>query len=124
MRATGYRMPGCTPGDILPEEDESIVCSADFRTGSIRDQSTTPTQKRKVYPAYSIPYPDNNRGSSQVCEIDHLLALQLGRADTISNLWSQCSPGYANWQGPGFRDKDGYENYLWFRVCETGSSAA
>jgi len=107
----------CTPGDVLPDEDESVVCSADFHTGSVRDQSTSPTQKRTVYPAYNVPYPDNNRGASQVCEIDHLVALQLGGADTMSNLWPECSPGYANWQGPSFRDKDGYENYLWFRVC-------
>jgi len=28
------------------------------------------------------------------------------------------SPGYQSWQGPGFRDKDGFENYLWFHVCK------
>lgn len=108
----------CTPGDILPEEDEGVVCSADFRTGSVRDQTTSPTQKRTVYPAYGTPYPQNNRGATQVCEIDHLVALQLGGADTMANLWPECSAGYANWQGPGFRDKDGFENYLWFHVCK------
>ena len=52
-----------------------------------------------------------------MCEIDHLVALELGGADTIANLWPECSPGYQTWQGPGFHDKDGFENYLWFHVC-------
>ena len=116
--ADGLPDAACTPGDILPEEDEAVVCSADFRTGSVRDQTTSRTQKRAVYPAYGTPYPQNNRGATQVCEIDHLVALQLGGADTIANLWPECSEGYANWQGPGFRDKDGFENYLWFHVCK------
>ena len=52
-----------------------------------------------------------------MCEIDHLVPLELGGADTMANLWPECSPGYEHWQGPGFRDKDGFENYLWFHVC-------
>ena len=111
---------GCTPGDILLEEDESIICSPAFKTGTVRDQTTSRTQKRSVYPAYDVPFPpaDQSQGKAQVCEIDHLVPLQLGGADTLANLWPQCSPGYADWQGPGFRDKDGFENYLWFRVCK------
>jgi hypothetical protein len=42
---------------------------------------------------------------------------QLGGADTMANLWPECSTGYQGWQGPGFRDKDGFENYLWYHVC-------
>ena len=35
----------------------------------------------------------------------------------MANLWPECSTGYMGWQGPGFRDKDGFENYLWYHVC-------
>jgi hypothetical protein len=106
----------CTPGDILAST-EAQVCSADFHTGTVRDKTTSAAQKSKVYPMYDIDHPEHNTGSTQVCEIDHLVALELGGADTMANLWPQCSPGYESWQGPGFRDKDGFENYLWFHVC-------
>ena len=108
----------CTPGDVIPTEDESLVCSPDFHTGTVRDHTTTTTQKNRVYPMYAEPHPSNNTGNSQVCEIDHLVALQLGGADTMANLWPECSPGYQQWQGPSFREKDGFENYLWFHVCK------
>jgi hypothetical protein len=107
----------CTPGDIVRAETADVICSSDFKTGSVRNQTTTAAEKNRVYQAYAIPHPAHNTGTSQVCEIDHLVSLELGGADTIANLWPQCSPGYENWQGPGFRDKDGFENYLWFHVC-------
>jgi hypothetical protein len=108
----------CTPGDIIPTETEALVCSPDFHTGTVRDHTTTAAQKNHVYPMYGVTHPSNNTGNTQMCEIDHLVALQLGGADTMANLWPECSPGYENWQGPGFRDKDGFENYLWFHVCK------
>ena len=113
----GLPDPACTPGDVRPDATAEQICSSLFRTGSVRNKTTTQSQKNKVYPGYGIPHPENNTGSSQVCEIDHLVPLQLGGADTMANLWPQCSPGYQRWSGPGFREKDGYENYLWFHVC-------
>ena len=107
----------CTPGDILPEETADVVCSPTFRTDSVRDSVTSPSEKRRVYDMYDIPHPLNNRGGNQACEIDHLVSLELGGADTMANLWPQCSPGYAGWQGAGFRDKDRFENYLHRQVC-------
>jgi hypothetical protein len=112
----GLPDPACTPGDILTSTEDQI-CSANFHTGTVRDKTTSATQKNKVYPMYGIDHPEHNTGSSQVCEIDHLVALELGGADTMSNLWPQCSPGYEHWQGPSYKDKDGFENYLWFHVC-------
>ncbi len=112
----GLPDPACTPGDIL-NSTEDQVCSPDFHTGTVRDKTTSAAQKNKVYPNYGIDHPEHNTGSSQVCEIDHLVALELGGADTMANLWPQCSPGYEHWQGPSYKDKDGFENYLWFHVC-------
>jgi hypothetical protein len=107
----------CTPGDIDRSETRDIICSPDFHTGFVRDKATTRTQKNRVYTMYSIAHPSNNTGRGQVCEIDHLVSLELGGADTMANLWPECSTGYQGWQGPGFRDKDGFENYLWYHVC-------
>jgi hypothetical protein len=107
----------CTPGDIVPSETSDVLCSNSFHTGALRDKTTTRTQKNRVYAMYGIAHPPNNIGSGQVCEIDHLIALELGGADTMANLWPECSAGYGGWQGPGFRDKDGFENYLWYHLC-------
>jgi len=112
----GLPDPDCTPGEIT-DETTDLICSATFHTGSVRNKTTSQGQKNQVYPMYGITHPVHNTGSNQVCEIDHLVPLELGGADTIPNLWSQCSPGYENWQGPGYKDKDGFENYLWFHVC-------
>jgi hypothetical protein len=59
----------------------------------------------------------NNTGSNQKCELDHLISLEIGSADDLSNIWPQCSPGYADWNGASFRDKDKFENYLHRMVC-------
>ena len=112
----GLPDPDCTPGDVRTETADQI-CSSTFRTGSVRNKTTSQSKKNQVYPMYDITHPEHNVGNNQVCEIDHLVPLELGGADTMANLWPQCSPGYQNWQGPGFRDKDGFENYLWFHVC-------
>jgi hypothetical protein len=108
---------GCTPGDLVLENTKEVLCGQSFRTSSIRDSVTSPMEKRTVYDRYSIPHPSNNKGGSQVCEIDHLVPLELGGADTMANLWPECSAGYAGWQGAGFRDKDHFENYLRRQVC-------
>jgi hypothetical protein len=115
----GLPDPACTPGEILTEKAEQL-CSSTFRTGSVRNKTTSQTQKNRVYPRYGITHPEHNTGANQVCEIDHLVALELGGADTLANLWPECSPGYEHWGGPGYRDKDGFENYLWFHVCVNG----
>jgi hypothetical protein len=122
-RTSGCRLNGplpdasCTPGDILPELTADTICSPSFRTSDVRDTVTSPGEKRWVYEMYGVPHPANNRGRNQVCEIDHLVSLELGGADTMANLWPQCSPGYAGWQEAGFRDKDRFENYLRRQVC-------
>ena len=109
--------PGCTPGDIIPKNTKEVLCDPAFRTSAVRDSSTSPAEKRTVYEIYGIPHPLSNRGSDQVCEIDHLVPLELGGADTKPNLWPQCSTGYSNWEGASFREKDKFENYLHRQVC-------
>jgi hypothetical protein len=109
--------PECTPGDIIASETREVICDPNFRTSRVRNSVTTPAEKARVYQMYNIPHPRQNRGPDQVCEIDHLVPLELGGNDTIANLWPQCTPGYAGWPGAGFHDKDGFENYLRRQVC-------
>jgi hypothetical protein len=107
----------CTPGAVISTNTADVVCDPDFKTGTVRNSRTTSRQKQQVYAMYGIEHPATNTGANQVCEIDHLVAIELGGDDTMANLWPECSPGYSEWQGFGFRDKDNFENWLWNQVC-------
>lgn len=107
----------CTPGAIIPANIADVVCDKSFKTGTVRDSKTTRAQKQHVYNMYDLPHPPHNVGRNQVCEIDHLVSIELGGDDTIANLWPECSPGYQHWSGAGFREKDHFENWLWNQVC-------
>src|SRR5262249_46450380 len=89
---------------------------------SLAAQKTTPAQKARTYELYNIPRPTENRGANQQCELDHLVPLEIGGADDLSNIWPECRPGYAGWDGAGFRDKDRFENYMHRMVCSGGIS--
>src|SRR5215831_5309996 len=89
----------------------SVICAPDFHTSDYRDKQTTPAQKATTYKLYNIPRPTENTGANQECELDHLVSLEVGGADDLSNSWLECRPGYAGWAGAGFRDKDKFENY-------------
>lgn len=52
-----------------------------------------------------MAHPINNGGVRQYCELDHLVPLSLGGADTLDNIWPQCVPAR-------FRGKDRVERYL------------
>jgi hypothetical protein len=84
--------PACTPGAINPTVTIAVLRNPAFRTVCIRQQATTPHEKAQTYSWYSIRHPANNTGGSQTCELDHLVSLELGGADTLDNIWPQCGP--------------------------------
>lgn len=45
-------------------------------------------------------------------EVDHLISLELGGSNDISNLWPESAEPI-----PGFHEKDKVENYLHAEVC-------
>lgn len=72
-----------TPGEARPELTKEKICSKDFHTNDIRDVSES--LKQQVYQSYGMakdkaPCP---------CEVDHLISLELGGANTAKNLWPQ-----------------------------------
>jgi hypothetical protein len=99
--------PACTPGAVNPTVTADILRDPAFRTRCVRDGATSPEQKRSTYGDYKTARPAHNSGKRQTCEIDHLVSLELGGADTFDNLWPQCG-GKPAW----FRIKDKVENYL------------
>ena len=63
---------------------------------------------RLAFTEYGFTYPQP-RGAF---EVDHLIPLELGGDNTISNLWPE-----AGEPAPGFHEKDKVENYLHRQVC-------
>jgi hypothetical protein len=110
----GYPVPdpGCTPGATNPTLTVDILRDPAFRTTCVRDNATTATQKASTYGSYSVPHPQDNRGVMQTCELDHLVSLELGGADTLDNIWPQCGPSGVVLRERYFKQKDMVENYL------------
>jgi hypothetical protein len=108
--------PNCTPGAINPTVKAAVLHNPAFRTACIRQQVTTEHEKAQTYWWYSISHPTNNSGGSQTCELDHLISLELGGADTLDNIWPQCGPPGVSLNQRYFKQKDLVENYLAWRV--------
>ncbi len=60
--------------------------------------------------------PADNNGQNQVCELDHLVPLELGGADGLGNIWPQCGPDETALKSRFFKRKDVVENYLAAKV--------
>jgi hypothetical protein len=94
----------CTPGAIFPDATKDKICQSGYAT-SVRNVSTS--EKDQVYAEYGIA-----SHSPGQYEVDHLVSLELGGSNDISNLWPElASPT------PGFHQKDQVENYLHDQVC-------
>ena len=61
-----------------------------------------------MFRAYGLPYPE----SPGAYELDHLIPLELGGANSLDNIWPEPAE-----PSPGFRQKDLLENLLHERVC-------
>ena len=112
--SNGYPLPdpNCTPGAINPSVTQEKLRNPAFTTKCLRDNATTKAQKATTYQSYGIQHPAHNTGASQICELDHLISLELGGADTLDNIWPQCGPDEVVLMERYFKQKDTVENYL------------
>lgn len=94
----------CTPGDILPNATKEQICKSGYAS-SVRNVPTS--VKNKVYAEYGIAHHIAGQ-----YEVDHLVSLELGGSNDISNLWPEAAS-----PKPGFHEKDKVENYLHDQVC-------
>ena len=94
----------CTPGDILSQATKTAICKSGYAS-SVRN--VPQSEKNQVYAAYGITH----HASGQY-EVDHLVSLELGGSNDISNLWPEAAS-----PTPGFHQKDKVENYLHDQVC-------
>jgi hypothetical protein len=110
----GFPLPDarCTPGAGNPTVTLKVLRDSRFRTGCIRDKASSPAQKEKTYGAYDEVKPHPNSGAAQLCELDHLVSLELGGSDAVENIWPQCGPPGVDREHRNFHRKDLVENYL------------
>lgn len=104
--------PHCTPGGVVPGITLATLKDPNWKTACIRNCQSTEAQKHAAYGWYGLPVPPNNTGATQVCELDHLVPLELGGADGMGNIWPQCGPDAATLNQRYFKQKDVVENYL------------
>jgi hypothetical protein len=112
--SNGFPIPDsrCTPGAINPTLTTTVLRDPGFRTSCVRDNTTTAAQKATTYKFYNVPHPKSNTGKTQTCELDHLISLEIGGADTLDNIWPQCGPDRVQLRQRYFKQKDIVENYL------------
>lgn len=94
----------CSPGDIFPNVTKEQICKSGYAS-SVRNVPTS--VKNKVYAEYGITHHTTGQ-----YEVDHLVSLELGGSNDISNLWPEAAS-----PKPGFHEKDKVENYLHTQVC-------
>ncbi|GAC1398266.1 MAG: hypothetical protein NVSMB49_05990 [Ktedonobacteraceae bacterium] len=95
----------CTPGAILSTGTKDAICIS----GYARTVRNVPESvKTEAYQEYGITH-----HSSGEYEVDHLVSLELGGSNDISNLWPEAAS-----PTPGFHEKDKVENYLHDQVCQ------
>lgn len=94
----------CSPGAVLTI-DTKVICVSGY-TKTVRNVSDT--TKKKVFAEYSISYSDHSN-----YEVDHIISLELGGSNDISNLYPESYVIDNN-----ARVKDKFENYLHKQVCD------
>ena len=119
--------PKCTPGAVNPTLTVKILTDPRFRTGMVRDMVTTEAQKEVVYGWYGLKKPDHNSGANQTCELDHVVDLGAGGADTLDNIQPQCQrptdppvPVGKRW----FKIKDANAEHVMIAALKAGETDA
>ncbi len=100
----GIEDEACTPGDVIKGATREQICVPGY-SKSVRN--VPESVKKEVYAEYGITTHMKNE-----YEVDHLISLELGGSNDISNLWPESAE-----PRPGFHEKDKVENYLHKLVC-------
>jgi esterase/lipase superfamily enzyme len=114
----GYPVPDptCTPGAINPTATLEVLVSPRYRTSCLMNNRITVNQKATTYDWYNISQPKDNVGPNQTCQLDHLVPLELGGADTLDNIWPLCGPPGVRLAQRYFAQKTLVNNYLIMQV--------
>jgi hypothetical protein len=104
VASNGLPDSACTPGDIFPNATKDQICTPGY-SSSVR--SVSDSEKNAAYAEYGIV----SHTAGQY-EVDHLVSLELGGSNDISNLFPEAAS-----PTPGFHEKDAVENYLHDQMC-------
>ncbi len=104
VSSNGLPDPACTPGAIFPDATKDKICVPGY-SSSVRN--VPQDEKDQVYAEYGITSHEPGQ-----YEVDHLVSLELGGSNDISNLWPEPAD-----PTPGFHQKDQVENYMHDQVC-------
>ena len=96
--------PACTAGAVF-SVGTTTICTVGY-TIQVRDVPLS--VKKQVFTEYGIDYSLHAN-----YEVDHLISLELGGSNDISNLWPE-----SYLISDGSHSKDGFENYLHNKVCK------
>src|ERR1035437_5863312 len=96
--------PACTPGAVF-NVGTATICTVGY-TAKVRDVSLS--VRKQVFKEYGIDYSLHSN-----YEVDHLISLELGGSNDISNLWPE-----SYLISDGSYTKDGFENYLHNQLCK------
>ena len=94
----------CTPGANIQGITKDQICVSGYAK-SVRN--VPESEKDQVYAEYGIT--SHQTGEF---EVDHLISLELGGSNDITNLWPEAAE-----PKPGFHEKDKVENYLHKQLC-------
>ena len=95
--------PGCSPGAVLTT-DTSVICVSGY-TQTVRN--VPDSEKQQVFAEYGIPWSEHSG-----YEVDHIISLELGGSNDISNLYPESYSIQYN-----AHVKDTFENYLHSQIC-------
>lgn len=104
VSAFGLPDPACSPGAVEPNATTDQICAPGYSSG-VGD--VPDALGNQVYAEYGIA-----SYSPGQYEIDHIIPLDLGGSNDISNLFPEAAD-----PRPGFHEKDLVENWLHDQVC-------
>lgn len=116
--------PLCTPGAINPTLTAAVLLNPAFRTGMVRDKLSSADAKRRVYVWYGIIPPKHNVGPNQTCELDHVIDLASGGADSLDNVWPECGDPNVPIGEREFKTKDRFAEHDVMRQVKAGADLA
>ena len=105
LAVNGIEDMACTPGAVITSATRTQICTPGY-SSSVRN--VPESEKNQVYTEYGI-----TAHTTGQYEVDHLISLELGGSNDISNLWPEAAD-----PTPGFHQKDQVENYLHKQVCD------
>jgi hypothetical protein len=97
----------CSPGVYYSKLTKAVICKPGFHTTQVRE--VPDADKREVQAAYGL----GPQSYWPAIEIDHIVSLELGGSNDISNLY----PEKADAKPAGYHVKDKLENKLHDLVC-------